>query len=136
MTNFISLAASDYTGNLLAAIGGRRDNVHVFYRPASGSGVRHSILTAGDLPSSETVDSAPSPDFPTVARDADGDLHLFWRYISSAPTQYHIRYSRLYPVADRDQWAAITEPSCASGSQWTGVTAGVFASQIVLLART
>jgi RHS repeat-associated protein len=109
----IFLPAGSYKTGLLTAVGDLQDRVHLFYTYPSVTGVSHKVLFVDDsLPESESLDNAVIPASPSASRDANGQLHLFYRYTDGSGKSC-VRYARQFPGWDSPalgQFASPVEP--------------------------
>src|SRR5207249_213539 len=135
----IKLPSTGERGSLLSAVGDAKDNVHIVFAGDSTNapGIRYTVLHPDDTLSpnpSQQVDSTTGTDQPTVAHDANGDVHLFWRYTDSS-SYYYIRYARQLPSSG--SWSPISEPwGRIQYSARLGLTAGISATNAMFLLWT
>jgi RHS repeat-associated protein len=140
----LKLPTADARGSLFTAIAKKDDSVYIVFKGDSTNapGIRYVILQTDDTlspapPSTPyPIDSSMPSSQPTVARDMNGDLHVFWLY-TDAPggtTFYHIRYSRQTPFTS--SWTTPTDPFSSVYVPRTGLSAGLLASSQAFLIWT
>jgi RHS repeat-associated protein len=138
----VKLPTLDSRGGIFSAIAMKDDKVYIVFKGdnANAPGLRFVVLLTDDSLSPAppnppgTVDSTSNPNQPTLAIDANGDLHVFWLFVDapSGSFRWHIRYSRQLP--DGGSWITYSEPWSYVGQQRMGLTASVVAAnQLSLL---
>jgi RHS repeat-associated protein len=138
----IKLPTLDSRGGILSAIARKDDTVYIAFKGdnTNAPGLRYEVLSTTDSLSPAppnppgTIDATSNPNQPTLARDMNGDLHVFWLYVDGSPFRWHIRYSRQLP--DGGSWNVSTEPWSYVGQQRMGLTAGALAAGQVFLLWT